>query len=336
MPSSNNLRKQPSRSLSKQDELLSIQTQYFVKLEDLKLTRKQKCLRFVYDTDTKKVMGRTPTSWSKIGLFYLIFYGMLAALVAICMWVFLQTLDPRIPKWQQDASVIGTNPGLGFRPMPKDNEESTLIWLQGTNKANYLNWFDNIMEFLDKYYTPGKIEKGNAYLKTCSYTEWPTETEVCEVDVKDWGDCSRDQFFNYYRSSPCIFLKLNKIYGWTPDYYDDPYDLPPDMPKHLQDHIRNITRLEERRNIWVSCEGENPADVEYLGPVQFYPPVQGFPGYYFPFRNSEGYLSPLVAVRFLRPVSGIVINIECRAWAKNIHYNRAERMGSVHFELLID
>ncbi|KAJ3656979.1 hypothetical protein Zmor_016016 [Zophobas morio] len=63
MPSSNNLRKQPSRSLSKQDELLSIQTQYFVKLEDLKLTRKQKCLRFVYDTDTKKVMGRTPTSW---------------------------------------------------------------------------------------------------------------------------------------------------------------------------------------------------------------------------------------------------------------------------------
>ena len=68
---------------------------------------------------------------------------------------------------------------------------------------------------------------------------------MCEVDVKDWGDCSRDQFFNYYRSSPCIFLKLNKIYGWTPDYYDDPYDLPPDMPKHLQDHIRNITRLEE-------------------------------------------------------------------------------------------
>lgn len=74
---------------------------------------------------------------------------MLAALVAICMWVFLQTLDPRIPKWQQDGSVIGTNPGLGFRPMPKDNEESTLIWLQGTNRINYLNWYDNIMEFLD-------------------------------------------------------------------------------------------------------------------------------------------------------------------------------------------
>lgn len=36
---------------------------------------------------------------------------MLAALVAICMWVFFQTLDPRIPKWKLEKSIIGTNPG---------------------------------------------------------------------------------------------------------------------------------------------------------------------------------------------------------------------------------
>lgn len=36
---------------------------------------------------------------------------MLAALVAICMWVFFQTLDPRIPKWKLTESLIGTNPG---------------------------------------------------------------------------------------------------------------------------------------------------------------------------------------------------------------------------------
>jgi hypothetical protein len=105
--------------------------------------------RKLHDKEKGTYMGRSPTSWAKIGLFYLVFYGMLAALVAICMWVFLQTLDPRIPKWQQESSIIGTNPGLGFRPMPKNNEESTLIWLEGTNKANYLNWYDNIMEFLD-------------------------------------------------------------------------------------------------------------------------------------------------------------------------------------------
>lgn len=65
------------------------------------------------------------------------------------MWVFFQTLDPRIPKWQLDRSIIGTNPGLGFRPMPTNNEESTLIWFQGTNQNNSEIWEHNILQFLD-------------------------------------------------------------------------------------------------------------------------------------------------------------------------------------------
>lgn len=107
----------------------------------------------------------------------------------------------------------------------------------------------------------------------------------------------------------------------------------------------------------MSCEGENPADLENVGPIKYYP-RQGFPGYYYPYENSEGYLSPLVAVHFERPVreypyanchmrvvlnglftmflGGIIINVECKAWAKNIKHDRADRIGSVHFELMID
>ena len=44
-------------------------------------------------------------------IFYIIFYIVLMALFAFCMWVFFQTLDPRIPKWKLDESLIGTNPG---------------------------------------------------------------------------------------------------------------------------------------------------------------------------------------------------------------------------------
>lgn len=47
----------------------------------------------------------------KIGIFYAIFYAALATLVALCMWVFFQTLDPRIPKRRLDDSLIGTSPG---------------------------------------------------------------------------------------------------------------------------------------------------------------------------------------------------------------------------------
>lgn len=117
--------------------------------------------------------------------------------------------------------------------------------------------------------------------------------------------------------------------------------------------------------VWLSCEGENPADIENVGPIEYYP-RQGFPGYYFPYENSEGYLSPLVAIHFTKPTrtysdrekehrirfsvnvinafgyfsrlisGGIIINVECKAWAYNIKHDRKERTGSVHFELMID
>ncbi|XP_025832675.1 sodium/potassium-transporting ATPase subunit beta-2 isoform X2 [Agrilus planipennis] len=291
----------------------------------------------VYNEEKGTVLGRTGKSWAKIGLFYLIFYGILAALVAICMWVFFQTLDPRIPKWRLERSIIGTNPGLGFRPMPLEtNVESSLIWFQGSNKTNYMKWVNNLMGFLEKYYVPGKAEKGTATIKRCSFTQYPQENEVCDFDVRLWGPCSPDKYFEYHRNAPCIFLKLNRIYGWVPEYFNDTNNLPKEMPKQLVDHIRLNVSQHELNTVWISCEGENPADVEYLGPITYYPKIQGFPGYYYPYKNAEGYLSPLVAVQFLRPVAGIVINIECKAWAHNIKHKRTDKVGSVHFELLID
>lgn len=61
--------------------------------------------------------------------------------------------------------------------------------------------------------------------------------------------------------------------------------------------------------IWISCEGENPADIENLGPVQ-YIPSRGFPGYFYPFMNQKGYMPPLVAINFERPKSKC--SIECQ------------------------
>lgn len=55
--------------------------------------------------------------------------------------------------------------------------------------------------------------------------------------------------------------------------------------------------------IWVSCEGENPSDVENVGPIKYIPSTRGFPGYFYPYDNTEGYLSPLLAVHFERPKS---------------------------------
>lgn len=54
--------------------------------------------------------------------------------------------------------------------------------------------------------------------------------------------------------------------------------------------------------VWVSCDGETPADKEFIGPVR-YIPGPGFPGYQFPYTGQKGYLPPLVAVQFEMPYS---------------------------------
>lgn len=91
-----------------------------------------------------------------------------------------------------------------------------------------------------------------------------------------------------------------QIFGWKPEYYNDTKNLPSTMPADLQEHIKAEEHANRLDTVWVSCSGENPADVENMGAIQ-YIPRRGFPGYYFPFTNTPGYLSPLVAVFFEKP-----------------------------------
>lgn len=77
--------------------------------------------------------------------------------------------------------------------------------------------------------------------------------------------------------------------------------------------------------VWVDCEGENPADTENIGAIKYYP-HRGFPGYYFPFKNTEGYLSPLVAVNFEQPKRKITL-LELVVWVES-------RSGWIRFGLL--
>lgn len=99
-----------------------------------------------------------------------------------------------------------------------------------------------------EYYTPGKAEKGTASVRKCSYTQPAQRGQVCDIDVKIWKDCVRDQHYNYHKSSPCIFLKLNKIYGWIPEYYNTTHDLPEDMPPSLKKRIADAKAEEVRES----------------------------------------------------------------------------------------
>ena len=165
----------------------------------------------------------------------------------------------------------------------------------------------------------------------------------------------------YRHGKPCILLKMNKIYDWKPvPYTMAQVNQSTTMPEKLKEDIARIWEDKCRPKnypydgfvggngtrtgylpcpwmnmAWLHCDGEDYADMENIGPVT-YTPYRGFPGYFYPYRNQRGYLSPIVMVQLNQPEPGVLMNLECTVWAQNIQHNRLKRRGLTHFELIMD
>lgn len=309
---------------------------------------------FLWNGETREFLGRTAASWGKIIGFYFILYSFLAAFFAAMFMVFLQTLDQAAPKWKQGDGLIGTNPGLGFRPMPK-NVESTLIqFIPDRDKNESWSYYtQQLTDFLKPYETG----ESGAKSVNCDFDRSPRENEVCTFPVASLGasqkknpsakehKCNKEDFFGYADKSPCIFLKLNKIFDWKPEPYNDIEKLRAEVEKNTTMTPTMFKVIEERAKenpkylnmVWVECTGVNELDKENIGsPLNVkYTPYQGFPGFYFPYKKSPGYVSPIVAVQFTNLQLGVVITVECKAYAKNILIDRQRRLGLVKFELKV-
>ncbi|XP_017041341.1 sodium/potassium-transporting ATPase subunit beta-1 [Drosophila ficusphila] len=291
--------------------------------------KKQTFSQMIYDPQDGTFFGRTGKNWSQLLLFYTIFYIVLAALFTICMQGLLATVSDTEPKWKLHESLIGTNPGLGFRPLSEQTERGSVITFDGKKPAESDYWIELIDDFLREYnHTEGR------QMKHCSFGQARNpDTDVCVVNTDLFGGCSRANNYGYKTNQPCIFLKLNKIYGWVPQVFEEAQaGMPDDLKK-----VINETKAEERQQIWVSCNGHLSKDKENFQNIGYFP-SQGFPTYYYPYLNQPGYLSPLVAVQFNSPPKGQMLDVECRAWAKNIRYSGSarDRMGSVTFQILVD
>ncbi len=75
-----------------------------------------KSSRGCFNSKTGELMGRNLFSWIKLLSFFFIFCGVMSTLFGLCMGIFFQTLDYYIPKLKIEDSMIGSNPGLGYRP----------------------------------------------------------------------------------------------------------------------------------------------------------------------------------------------------------------------------
>jgi len=311
---------------------------------------------FLYDRNTGAFMGRTPKSWALITIFYIIYYTCLAGFWAVMLFVFFQFIDKDQPYWQQDNSRIGRSPALGVRPKQVDKliDSSIIMFNMGQPKNDeddpkkvpgWYGWADRTTKYLESYKNDKKNNKGELTGIDCE-TEARNLNDLdqfCLFKKATLGVCDgqgeHDVNFGYESGNPCILLKLNKIYGLVPDWYNSTESIekaPPekvkDMPQEVKDRVRDAT---DKNKVWISCKGENAADREGMGTITMYPPDGGIPEQYFPYTNQKNYQSPLVAIKFNNPNPGQFIHIECRAWAKNIGYNRRDRAGIAHFELMI-
>jgi len=320
----------------------------------VKQEQKQGFAAFIWNGSTKEFLGRTAGSWFKITVFYIFFFAGLAAFFGLMLYIFMLTLNPAQPKWVGKDGLIGGNPGVGFRPMPDQNKnvESTLIWINRNEEKNNSFWAKELTGFFNKFYN--KTEQGENPVNCAYGGDSSNIKQACFLDISNMNKACSKENFNYGyeqgEGTPCVLVKLNKIYNWIPEPYNNSKDLEEarkrGMPGELIQNIENMIKKNSNdpvlNTIWVSCEGENPADRENIGPLQYYAPAfknsefQGIPAYYFPFMKQDRYKAPFVFVKFMKPQYNVLIQIECKAWAKNIVPNRQDRLGSVHFELMID
>ncbi|CAL4101738.1 unnamed protein product, partial [Meganyctiphanes norvegica] len=282
----------------------------------------------------------------KIFVFYCLYYGFLAGFFSICMFLFYQTLDtehePKYAPGREDSLL--KNPSMGLRPRPPAEDiESSMIYYESGDKETYKQWTSSLNELLDGTEDPKRnyVSSTGKNIVECNATTVLKDDQVCDVLVSSLGEeCTKANNWGYSSDSPCIILKLNRMFGWLPKVYEeDVSKLPKDLPKQLEKHIKDEAVKNDNKvpkMLWVSCDGDNPMDSEMLtGGVKYYP-SQGFPYHYFPYENQANYKSPLIAVQFIKPKQHIMINVYCKIYGNKLLYDRKTGIGMVRFELLID
>jgi len=248
--------------------------------------------------------------------------------------IFYQTVDESKPKLTGTDSLLKANPGMGFQPMP--DVEYTLVRFKKDPES-----YEDIVKSIEKVLAPYKKAWENRD-KTivCDHNKPAPANKSCPVNFEKLTEvCNKQNDYGYKalggQAKPCILMRLNKIFDWVPQPYTKESAEDKGVSKEMQALIFDNKTANSEKKIWIDCHGENPADRDNLGPIKYYP-EQGYPHYFYPFRNQKGYLSPLVFVQFEKPPKNIAMMVECQALAPNIRYDRSEKEGGVHFELLSD
>lgn len=153
------------------------------------------------------------------------------------------------------------------------------------------------------------------------------------TDVKPGPNpCSKPKNYGYTKGRPCVAIKLNRVFGWVPE----PYKTKDEVPIE----IRHLWQPVMKDFILIHCAGQYPTDQDLIQQVDHISvlgnkAIGGIPTYFYPFLNQPGYRQPYVWAQFIKLESNVLLNIVCRAYARNIWQstNIEDTTGAVHFEM---
>lgn len=289
-----------------------------------------KCSRFcraVYNKDKGEFFGRNCASWAKLSAFFIIYYSCLAGFFAAMMFGFFQTLDETRPTMSGMMCPMKGNPGMGFRP--QEHYESTLIQFNTKSVNSYKDKVADIISYLrengyiDEKNQPSEVAKDSSGKDVFTIESL---NPACSIDYTDLNNS-----FGYADGKPCILLKINKVFDWMPQAFDND-SLSTDHGKEAQAALGDRLSYED---VGVSCEGENDGDMDDMGIVDYFP-EKGFSFKYFPYVNAKNYRAPIVFAKFNGVKMGSLLQIWCKMWTKDTFHHKNDRAGSVRFELLVD
>uniref|UniRef100_A0A674HHU2 Sodium/potassium-transporting ATPase subunit beta-2 n=1 Tax=Taeniopygia guttata TaxID=59729 RepID=A0A674HHU2_TAEGU len=166
---------------------------------------------FLWDPRTRQFLGRTGSSWGLILLFYLVFYGFLAGLFALTMWVMLQSVDPHVPKYQDRLLT----PGLMIRPCA----EGLDVTFNVTQSHTWEQHVRALHQFLEPYNDSVQAAR-NAACPAGRYNEQPDDAvpnypkRACRFERSRLGPCAGlgpHGDYGYGSGRPCVLVKVNRV-----------------------------------------------------------------------------------------------------------------------------
>ncbi|XP_046852567.1 uncharacterized protein LOC124445829 isoform X2 [Xenia sp. Carnegie-2017] len=239
-------------------------------------------------------MGRTAKSWAKINLFFLIYYICLASFFA-AMFAIAYSTWPDIKDGPKYNSILYNKPLLLVFP------DGRSPWKQSEINNIRKSYDDFLRGYNDtKCYLKDPCKPDDTYR--------PENAErQCGFDYNSLGPCSprSNSNYGYDDQRPCLYLRLSKIYKWSP------------KPK-------------SGNFVEISCEPHKD--------IKCYPDCKkAFPISFWPFRGESHFRTPIVAIQLFNHSEAVTV--KCKAVAQNIelsdtYKHRKGATGKIEFRVV--